>query len=219
MLSVQVLRFALGDKHKQQAPVSPNSPRGTNKVMWYTIETTCEDSPEAFVVRRRFQDFYTIRKRLLQESKQCATCHEFCTKLKALRFPKRVPIVFDHQLEQRKTDLTFFLRELVNLAATTGIKCRMNGTYLCNAIGMFLGMKSLLRFSLSQTDCDALRQRRLTLTKTPSLRRFSSFARETKSPSAAEATPQPRLRHRSVSTPAFFQKSMLASAAFNSHVI
>lgn len=164
-------------------------------VMLYTIETSCEEYPTTIAVRRRFHDFYTIRKQLLRECKQCHTCKEFSTKLKALPFPKRVPMLFQHQIQQRKVDLTYFLRGLVELASTTGIKCRMNGTYLCNTIGMFLGMKSMLRFALSQTDCDALKEhRRLSMIqKVPSFRRFSS--------AKDELPERPSLRHRSISTP------------------
>ena len=163
----------------------------------YTIETSCEESGDIFCVRRRFNDFYIIRKALLAECRQCKTCQEYSKKLRAIPFPTRLPCLSkEKQQRQRSVQLTTFLRELVELTSTVGSQCRMNGTYLCNTVGMFLGLKSLLRFALSKTDCEAVARTRMLRRQTSQM--FPKLQR------ANSAPPRPSLRFRSVSSPMLF---------------
>lgn len=163
LLSVHISDFIKPheDPIKSHTPLTQNA----SSAVLYNITTTAEDHGESYVVQRRFQAFYTFRKTLLQESQRCSSCLDFSTKLNAIPFPIRNVLhcafpPHTKALKHRSVALTYFLRELVEITSTVGRKCAMNGTYLCNAVGMFLGVKSLMRFTLSKTDCAALQATR-----------------------------------------------------------
>ncbi len=118
------------------------------KIIFYDIETVCASSGNRCSVKRRFHDFYLIRKHLLQDSScpQCPSCLGYVRELKAIHFPSR----FGHLpyskrlIRERQARLLVFVTELVKLTATVGKKCRVNGAYVCKTVGRFLGFKSTL---------------------------------------------------------------------------
>lgn len=135
------------------------------KIIFYDIETVCASSGNRCHVKRRFHDFYLIRKHLLQDSScpQCPSCLGYIRELKAIHFPSRFGHLafFSKRLliRERQTRLLVFVAELVKLTATVGKKCRMNGAYVCKTLGRFLGFKSTLLtmyFSLRFTRIQAM---------------------------------------------------------------
>ncbi|EQC30718.1 hypothetical protein SDRG_11477 [Saprolegnia diclina VS20] len=126
-------------------------------VVYYKVEVCDARTGDAIVILRRYRDVHQLRRLFLKDmSYYChctnKTCAGFLSSLKACHFPAKAWFRRDRRPDVRATDLSNFLRDLIDLAQSHPLLCRANQKVVHSALRKFLAVPTLLAYGPQRTE-------------------------------------------------------------------